>query len=190
MKPGETGGKFDYAKIAASGKFFRRSWPLLDDWVDGKPDAWDYEAVLRENGVIVEWCDTFIDGHGNKTPAGELAGWSLRWKQGVIGIGRVTETIARKAAALFVSLYLRGVSASFADKLMDGYIGFLERQENISLTFLVEIVPIWYGRTFHLTRKGLCAQESLVSRLEGKIIEALDIQPDEEVFVTFTKRKR
>ncbi len=30
--------------------------------------------------------------------------------------------LARKAAALFVELWLRGVSASFADKLMEAYI--------------------------------------------------------------------
>ncbi len=53
-----------------------------------------------------------------------------------IHIGRTTETIARKAAALFVLLWLRGVSASLADKLMDGFIIVLERQENKSLTFL------------------------------------------------------
>jgi len=30
----------------------------LDDWVDGKPDAWDYEAVLREHEVRVkQWDD-------------------------------------------------------------------------------------------------------------------------------------
>jgi len=26
----------------------------LDDWVDGHPDAWDYEAVLRDNEVDVD----------------------------------------------------------------------------------------------------------------------------------------
>jgi len=45
-------------------------------------------------------------------------------------VDNTTETIARKAGALFVSLWLRGVSASFADHLMDGFVVFLERQEN------------------------------------------------------------
>ena len=40
-----------------------------------------------------------------------------------------TEIIARKAAALFVSLWLRGVSASFCDKIMSGMIWFWELQE-------------------------------------------------------------
>ena len=82
--------------------------PPLDDWEDGHPDAWDYDAVLRENGVVV-------DGNGNEHRAGEFAGWGFYWKHGAIHIGRTTEIIARKAAALFVSLWLRGVSASFTE---------------------------------------------------------------------------
>lgn len=84
---------------------------LLDDWTDGKP-GWDYEAVLRVNGVSV-----VQDGD-----------WSLAWKHGCIYIGQTTEKIAREAAAVFVSLWLRRVSASFAEKLMTGYVMFLELQ--------------------------------------------------------------
>jgi hypothetical protein len=43
--------------------------PFLDDWVDGHPDTWDFEAVLRENGVVV-------DGNGNEHRAGPFAGWA------------------------------------------------------------------------------------------------------------------
>jgi hypothetical protein len=106
--------------------------PVLDDWMDGKPDAWDYEKVLRDNSVHVVWSDRLVDGEGHEILAGEFAGWSMSWKHGVMDIGPTTKTIARKAAALFVSLWLRHVSASFCDKLMDGFICFLERQENTS----------------------------------------------------------
>ena len=97
--------------------------PPLDDWKDGRPDAWDYDAVLTEKGV---------DGNGNEHRAGEFAGWGLCWKHGAIHIGQTSEMIARKAAALFVSLWLRGVSASFCDKIMSGMVWFWELQERPS----------------------------------------------------------
>lgn len=53
----------------------------------------------------------------------------MSWKHGTMSVGPTSEIIARKAAAMFVCLWLRGFSASFADKLMDGFICFLERQE-------------------------------------------------------------
>jgi hypothetical protein len=162
----------------------------LDDWVDNKPDAWDFDAVLKDNEVTVEWLDTLVDGEGNRSPAGEYTGWGFGWKYGGIHIGPVTETIARKAAALFVSLWLRGVSASFADKLMDGYICFLERQEETSLTFLAEIKHAISTDVIRLTRKGFCTVGSLDAYAE-QIIEALGVPgPDEEIIVTFAKRKK
>ena len=88
--------------------------PLLDDWVDGKPDSWDYEAVLKENDVTVELGGDFR---------------YLTWERGAIQIGRTTEVNARKSAALFVSLWLRAVSASFAVKLMHGYLVWLGAQD-------------------------------------------------------------
>ena len=119
----------DYLKSPKALEFVRKMLPKLDDWKDGHPDAWDYDAVLRENGVTVEWCDTLVDGTGNEHRAGEFAGWGFYWKHGAIHIGQCSEQIARKAAALFVSLWLRGVSASFADKLTDGFVVFLERKK-------------------------------------------------------------
>jgi len=65
------------------------------DWVDGQPDAWDFDAVLRENEVIVERCDTLVDGNGNEHRAGEFAGWGFYWKHGAIHIGQCSEQIAR-----------------------------------------------------------------------------------------------
>jgi len=188
----------DYVKSSRGRAFARRiALPDLDDWVDGKPDAWDFEAVLKEHDVEVEWCDTLVDCDGNRKPAGEFAGWGLYWKNGTIHIGRTTATIARKAAALFVSLWLRGVSASFADKLMDGFIVYLERQENRMLAFLAEI-DVWQHDCrpyFRFTREGFCEHEPFDDmtcgwHLQQRIIEALDPQPDEEIIVTFTTRKR
>lgn len=185
----------DYLKSPVAQEIVRDHLPKLDDWVGGqpdawKPDAWDYEAVLRDHDVTVEWCGTLVDGEGTEHLAGDMAGWGMSWRHGTMHVGRVNETIARKAAALFVSLWLRGVSASFADKLMDGFIVFLERQEQTSLTFLAEIDRTSDGVPFYrLTREGFCHYESFVFYAERKIIAALDVQPDEEVIVTFRKRK-
>jgi hypothetical protein len=118
-----------YMKSPKAWDFMRQYIPKLDDWKDGRPDAWDYDAVLKENGVSVEWCDTLVDGNGNEHRAGEFAGWGFYWKHGAIHIGQTSEQIARKAAALFVSLWLRGVSASFCDKIMSGMVWFWELQE-------------------------------------------------------------
>lgn len=103
-----------YLKSPAGQTYARNLMPLLDDWVDGEPDAWDYEKVLAENEVKVLLHDD---------------SWYLCWHHGSMGLGATSRTIARKASALFVCLWLRGVSASFADKLMDGFIVYLERQE-------------------------------------------------------------
>jgi hypothetical protein len=127
--------------------------PLLDDWVDGHPDAWDYDAVLKENGVSVEWCDELVDGNGNTHRAGEFAGWGFLWKHGCIHIGPTSEKIARKAAALFVSLWLRGVSASFCDKIMSSMIAFWELQERPRR--INTLSPLDLAQLFHETYERL-----------------------------------
>jgi len=169
----------------------RQDLPPLDDWVDGRPDAWDYEAVLRENEVTVEWCDQLTSDGITFTPApSDLCGWGLCWKHGYIYIGQTTEIIARKAAAMFVSLWLRNVSATFADKLMDGFIVYLERQENPPLAFLAKIEKVWYGRVFHLTNERFGVNVPFTGHFQEVIIDALDPRSDEEIIVTFTKRKK
>lgn len=171
--------------------FIRKHMPLLDGWVDGHPDAWDYEKVLTDNHVAVEWSDKVTaDGITFEQAPPALCGWGFYWTHGAIHIGQTSEIIARKAAALFVSLWQRSVSASFCDKLMDGFIVFLERQESTTLSFLAEVdtdssnLPF-----FRLTRVDMCERESFDYCAEQKIIRALDVQPDEEVIVTFRKRK-
>ena len=91
----------------------------------------DYEWVLAENNVLVSYGDKLIDGNGDVIDAPpHLSGWSLSWKHGAMFIGQTTEEIARKAAAAFVSLWTHGMSASFADRLMLGYVLWLEMQES------------------------------------------------------------
>jgi hypothetical protein len=107
-----------YLKSPKALDVLRDKMPRLDDWVNGEPDAWDYEAVLKENDVKLIY---------TSNPVCE---WTLYWRHGFIGVQARDETRAKRAAALFISLWLRGVSASFADKLMGGYLMFLEYQEN------------------------------------------------------------
>jgi hypothetical protein len=123
---------------------------LLDDWVDGHPDAWDYEAVLKDNKATVLWYDD--------------AGWCLEEANGTTGLGRVPEVRARKAAALFISLWDRGVSASFATKIMEGYLMYL---------------------AYHDKGVKICLLKNI-----QKNIDELNIQPDEEILVTLFKRKK
>ena len=87
--------------------------PLIDDWVGSTPDAWDFEKILTDNNVTCNY-----DG----------SGWHFLWRHGTIFIGRHGVETARKAVALFVSLYLRRFSASFSAKITQGYVLFLERE--------------------------------------------------------------
>lgn len=84
----------------------------------------DFESILKEQDIKVTWDNQFIDGKGNIDIDNDLAGWSLSWKHGCMYIGKTTEEIARKAAALFVGLWLRGVDCALADKLMWGYVEY------------------------------------------------------------------
>ncbi len=103
-----------FVKNVMKANSLRDCIPLLDDWVDGKPDSWDYETVLKENNVTVE-LDT-VD-------------WYLCWVHGAIQLGKTTEVNARKSAALFVSLWLRAIAAPFANHIMQGYLMWLEVQD-------------------------------------------------------------
>jgi hypothetical protein len=170
----------------------RKYLPVIDDWNDGHPDTWGYEAVLRDNGVTVEWSHQLVDGEGTVTEAPPgLCGWGFYWKHGAIHIGHTTEIIARKATALFVSLWLRRVSASFCDKLIDGFIVYLERQENQSLTFLADVDHGSHGPfAFRLTREGMVDREVLDAKITRRIVQALNPGPEDEIIVTFTKRAK
>lgn len=97
----------------------------LDDWVDGHPDTWDYEAVLREHDVDVG--QESRDETGNDYYFGDY--W-FSWKHGTGTLRTTDRIIARKCAALYVSLWLLGVSASFANKLQQGYTLYLQMQKD------------------------------------------------------------
>jgi hypothetical protein len=156
----------DYTKSPKGWDFVRQYIPKLDDWVDGNPDAWDYDAVLREKEVIVEWCDTLVDGNGNEHRAGEFAGWGFYWKHGAIHIGQCSEQIARKAAAVFVSLWLRGVSASFCDKIMSGMIWFWKLQERPER--VNSLTPLDLALLFHETYERLAPSVGYTTRPEPR----------------------
>jgi hypothetical protein len=106
-----------YLRSPKGVQVIRDKMPKLEDWVDGKPDAWDYDAVLRRYDATVE----------RAVPVDH--GYNLFWKKGTMAVQTGDETHARKAAALFIELWLRGVSASFADKIMDGFLFYLEKVE-------------------------------------------------------------
>ena len=164
----------DFMKSLKAWDFVRQYIPKLDDWKDSHPDAWDFEAMLKENGVTVEWCDTLVDGNGNERRADELAGWGFHWKHGAIHIGTTSESIARKAAALFVSLWLRDVSASFCDKIMLSMVWFWESQETPSSGSLTGS-SCQHGPTERaVTVRGMQSAETVATLLAsaGKVIRA------------------
>ncbi len=84
-------------------------------------DYFDYEPILKWAKAEVVWDDTFVDGHGKKHKRPSLALWTLFWDNGFIGFDSIQkktkkdEKKARMAAALFIYLWCKGVSASIAD---------------------------------------------------------------------------
>ena len=83
--------------------------PPLDDWVDGHPNAWDYDAVLRANKVIVEWCDTLVDGNGSEHRAVGFAGCGLSSNHGPSTLAARPRSSPVRPSLL--SPWLRSVSA-------------------------------------------------------------------------------
>jgi len=88
----------------------RKHLPKIDNWPE-----WDYEAVLRENEVEVEKAGKYW--------------YTLGWRHGSVSINADNEIIARKSAAMFISLFLRGFTCSFADNIAHGYAMWLELQD-------------------------------------------------------------
>lgn len=88
-------------------------------------DHFDYEPILKWAEAEVVWEDTFVDGHGNKHVRPDRAYWTLFWKPGFIGFdcirNKEDEPKARMAAALFIYLWCKGVSASIADNCASLY---------------------------------------------------------------------
>lgn len=84
-------------------------------------DDFDYEPILQ-------WADAKVVK--NKLPPkmkkGKLAYldncYSLVWKHGVIGFDIEDEQKSRKAAALFIYLWTRGIGAAFAERCATAYV--------------------------------------------------------------------
>lgn len=91
-----------------------------------------FEQVLHDNEVTVEWHDKVVDSEGVERPSA-IPGWSLSWKRGVIYIGPCPEHKAREAAALFVHLWLNGISAQMASQLIVAYAFINSYQEAIDM---------------------------------------------------------
>jgi len=101
---------------------------------------WDSEEVLAENDVTVDWSDKLVNGEGEVHDDPWGGSWALSWKHGVIGlgwIGREYEEIVREGAAIFVTLWLKGVPAHMADRFAGDYI-YLEwlREQRKPRTFI------------------------------------------------------
>jgi hypothetical protein len=88
-------------------------------------DDFDYEPILTWANAKVVWDDTFVDGHGNKYVRPNMAFWTLIWSKGFIGFDCIRkkedEATARKASALFIYLWSKGVETGVASNCADLY---------------------------------------------------------------------
>lgn len=83
----------------------------------------DYESILTDSAAEVIYCDTFVDGEGNKECIPKMGSWSLYWKHGVITFDSLKdEAQARKAAALFIFLFNKSVPAHIAERCAEAYV--------------------------------------------------------------------
>jgi len=112
----------DYMKSPGGQDFVRGLLTPVDDWEN---EMW-YEAVLKEHEATVEKTDKYW--------------WSLGWRHGTMGFNTDNEIRARKMAALFIELWMRGFSASFADHIVSGFDLWLDIQENVE-----PVNPFGYG---------------------------------------------
>lgn len=85
----------------------------------------NYEEILKAAEATVEYSDEFVDGNDKVTHLPEFGHWSLCWKHGFIGFDAIekdNEVDAKKAAALFIYLWSKGVRASIADRAAEAYV--------------------------------------------------------------------
>ena len=75
---------------------------------------------------------------------------------------------------------------------MDGFIWYLELEREYAVDVPGRDRPLLNGGPLmRLTREGFCTQAAFEYDVERKIIAALGTpKPDEEIIVTFTKRKK
>jgi hypothetical protein len=91
-----------------------------------------YENILEWAKADVQYADTFVDGRGNVKKNEKLAHWALHWDHGFIGFDsiqkREDKDIARMAAAMFVYLWTKGVSADLADCMCQLYANWRRKR--------------------------------------------------------------
>lgn len=76
----------------------------------------DANEILAKHDAEVTWWDTVVDNEGNESES-PIPGWGLSWKDGAIYIGPCKEVKAREAAAIFIILWKKDVSAQMAAHL-------------------------------------------------------------------------
>ena len=87
-------------------------------------DYFNYEPILEYNEAKVEYNDEFIDGLGNISKMPEYGSYNLIWKNGVMHLdyGINDREKARKCAALFIYLWLKGVACDIAISCARTYV--------------------------------------------------------------------
>lgn len=86
------------------------------------PKILDWAAAHRN--LSLEWVETFVNAEGERSHHPEGGHWSLHWRYGVVGLDSFTREegeLARRAAALFVHLWAKGVAAPVADRCAQAY---------------------------------------------------------------------
>ncbi len=94
----------------------------------------DPQEILAQNNVEVTWWDSVVDDYGIVKKEGAVKGWGLSWKHGAIYIGPCLKHKAIEGAAIFVLLWLKGVSAQMATQLIIAY-AFIESYHDAIETY-------------------------------------------------------
>jgi len=89
----------------------------------------EYDKILEwcaaNKKLSVYWANEFVDGHENVRIDEEHAHWAFSWQYGHIGfdgLKKEDEEKAKKATALFIYLWSKGVSAPIAERCAASYV--------------------------------------------------------------------
>jgi len=77
-------------------------------------DDHDFEKILEWGKATIENCD--------HPTTGESEGYTLSWKNGFIHLDVDKEEQAKKAAALFIYFWTRGIHAAYAERAAVAYV--------------------------------------------------------------------
>jgi hypothetical protein len=94
-------------------------------------DHFDPDKILSWAKAEVIYEDTFTNRKTGITEKNEkYASWTLFWEHGFIGFDAINkkedEVIAKRASAMFIYLWCKGVSASIADSCASLYARYVE----------------------------------------------------------------